>query len=46
MKKNKEEIFKTLTVVLLLDQIVKLIIMLATGNSVDACDEEDCCHEK
>lgn len=30
----------------LVSQIVKLIIMLATGNSVDACDEEDCCHEK
>lgn len=29
----------------LISQIVKLIIMLATGNSVDACDEEDCCHE-
>lgn len=30
----------------LVSQIVKLIIMLVTGNSVDACDEEDCCHEK
>ena len=30
----------------LVSQIVKLIIMLATGNSVDACDEEDCCHEE
>jgi divalent metal cation (Fe/Co/Zn/Cd) transporter len=30
----------------LISQIVKLIIMLATGNSVDECGEEDCCHEK
>lgn len=30
----------------LVSQIVKLIIMLATGNSADACDEEGCCHEK
>lgn len=30
----------------LISQIIKLIIMLATGNSVDECDEEDCCHEK
>ena len=30
----------------LVSQIVKLIIMLATGNSVDACDDEGCCHEK
>lgn len=30
----------------LVSQIVKLIIMLATGNSVDECGGEDCCHEK
>lgn len=30
----------------LVSEIVKLIIMLATGNSVDECDEEGCCYEK
>ena len=30
----------------LVSQIVKLIIMLATGNSVNECEEGGCCHEK